>query len=205
MKNKKAKGEQMSLQTLSFYLIFTGAIIAAFGALGKNYYGKKESEKKEAEWQKKFDEIRSEKALNIDIDRKIDLLLLKSSEEPREEWNSVNMIDIADWFGGEVIDYMYFVFKSSSGIIRGELRIKGTEEEYSFSTMANTNLPIAVRNLYLPEKGHFRKLPTIEYRITEKTDPFAVLSIVMVGAHGVGERDVIRIEKPVKITERNNP
>lgn len=202
MKNKKAKGKKMSLLTLSHIFILAGIIITGLGGFGSYYFGKKESDQKDAEFETKLNEIRTDTSSNVDMSKKIYQILVKTTEGPKKEWNSIRMIEVADWFGGEGIDYMYFVFKSSSGVIRGNLRINDTEEVYSFSTMTNTNLPIAVRNLYLLEKGHFRKFPTIEYKVTEKTDPFATLSIVMVGAHGIGEKDVIKIEKPVEMTDK---
>lgn len=206
MKKRWFKKKFMSLQTLFHFLIavgiiitainrqgsyFVGIIITAIGGLGSYFSGQKESEKKDLKLEKKIDEI-----------QKIHQVLLETTEGPKKEWNTINMIEVANWFPGEEIDYIYLIFKSSSKRIRGNLRIKDTDDIYTFSTEANATLPIAVRNLYLPEKAHFRKFPTIEYKINEKTDYNAILSIIMIVVHGVGERDVIWIEKPVKMTEK---
>lgn len=136
------------------------------------------------------------------MNKKFDnFVVARTSEGPQKSWREIKMIEVAPWFGGEGIDYLYLVFKSTTGIIRGKIKIKGADEIYSFSSLPNTTLPIAVRNLWLPEKHHFRKLPTIQYKISEKTNINATLSIIMVAAHGVGEHGIISLEKPVEIQE----
>ncbi|MBC8418135.1 MAG: hypothetical protein H8E10_06020 [Desulfobacterales bacterium] len=190
-----------------------GAFLVALGAFGSYFFGKQDAEKKEkqaaisreqdqrriAELQDKLAAIQTDTSSIPAINQKIDKLLFQSTEGPHEEWQSIKMIEVAPWFGGEGIDHIFLVFKSSSGVIDGKIRIEGADEIYSFSTLINSTLPIAVRNLWLPEKKHFRKLPTIQYKITRKSIEKAMLSIVMVGAHGVGEHSVINLERPVKM------
>ena len=45
-KTGRSKKKSMSLHTLSYILIFAGAVLAAFGALGSNYFGKRESKRR---------------------------------------------------------------------------------------------------------------------------------------------------------------
>ena len=145
------------------------------------------------------DEIKSLRSATSSIANDIGRLLVDTNENPNEIWHQIRMIEVAPWFGGEGIDYIYLLFKADMGIITGKVKINGMEIIYPFSTQVNTTLPLAIKNKWVPERGHFQKLPTIEYLISEKSTFSATLSIIMSHAHGVGEASVINIENPVEM------
>jgi hypothetical protein len=59
--------------------------------------------------------------------------------------------------------------------------MKDSKNEYPFSTTANNQIPLAVKNLWLSENGYY-KIPTVlEFIITEKTEADATLSIYTQG------------------------
>jgi hypothetical protein len=104
-------------------------------------------------------------------------LIYRATKIKEEIWTPVEMKNVPEG----VTDYLLLLFQSDKGRVSGKVRIKGSEEIYTFSTTANNRFPIAVRNFWLAEKGQY-KVPTIlEFMITEKTDVTASLSIYTQG------------------------
>jgi flagellar basal body-associated protein FliL len=175
----------MSLQTWSHIAIFVGVLLTAGGGLGSYYFGKREDEKKEVQsaaaqtklqkrvnaLQGKLSQIQSN---TESIDQKISLIF-KSSETKKNKWNEVKVS--APVFA----DYIVVLFRSSSGDISGNARIRGTKEIYPFSTKVNNRLPLAVHNLWLQDKKQYMSNPILEYEITETSDEKNTLSIFSAG------------------------
>ena len=175
----------MSLQTWSHIVIFIGVVLTAAGGLGSYYFGKRENEKKEVQsaaeqmklqnrinaLQGKLTEIQSN---TESIDQKINLIF-ESSETKKNKWNEVKVS--APIFA----DYIMILFRSSSGDIAGNARIKGTKEIYPFSTKVNNRIPLAVHNLWLQDKKQYMSDPILEYEITETSDEKNTLSIFSAG------------------------
>lgn len=200
----------------SHIVIFIGVFLTAVGGLGQYYLGKLESEKKDRDAavaeRKLQDKLNALKVnlVNIEQDtssltsikQTVDTILLQSSDKAGVGWKEIEMIKVAVWFPGRSVDFMFLLFQSSSGIIRGNVRVKGADEIYSFSTDANTSLPVAIRNLWLQEKNQFQSFPVIEYKIMNKTDENATLNIIMSSVHVIGETKAINLESPVKMIEK---
>ena len=80
-----------------------------------------------------------------------------------------------------VTDYLLLLFASNKGRISGKVRIKDSSEETTFSTTANNRVPVALRNVWVPEESQY-KVPTIlQFIITEKTSSDSALSIYTQG------------------------
>jgi len=80
-----------------------------------------------------------------------------------------------------VTDHLLLLFKSDKGNISGKVRIKGSKDIYPFSTIANQQIPLAVRNLWLPKEGKYKEPTIMEFAVTEKTEPDASLKIFTAG------------------------
>lgn len=152
----------MSFQTISQIVLTIGIILTALGGFGSYHFGKKEERDKEraseeaqgrlnsqiVELQSELESVRSNTA---QIDEKVDLIF-KASGLVREKWTEIQLKHVPEG----VTDYVVLLFASDKGRITGRVRIKGSKEEYPFSTTANDRIPVAVRNLWLPEKGHYK-------------------------------------------------
>jgi hypothetical protein len=129
--------------------------------------------------------------------------VISTKDKASPDWKEIRMVDFAVWFGGEGIDYFYLTFKSTSGTIKGKVRVKGAGDEiHPFSTQVNSSVPIPLNNLLIKEKGHYQKFPTIEYTITEKSTFDATLTIIMTDIHAVGEHTTISLQRPPSIKEK---
>ena len=94
-----------------------------------------------------------------------------------QKWSEVELKN----FPAVMADYVLLLFKSDKGRIIGKVRLKGSTEEYPFSTTANSRTPIAVRNIWLPQEQHYKSPAYLEFLMTEITEPNARLSIYTQG------------------------
>jgi len=97
------------------------------------------------------------------------------------------------------IDFIFLLFKASSGIINGIIKIEGSELIYPFSTRANSNLPLSVKNQFIPKKGHYISFPNFEYQITEKIEMWSELNIILFAVVEAGDARVLKLERPIVI------
>ncbi len=105
----------------------------------------------------------------------------KSASTPVGEWLEFRIIEKAEWFPVGV-KAMFLIFNSSTGTIKGNVRIKDSEETYPFSTdINNESTPIEVQNLWLPDKNQYQHFPIIEYMATQESDEDAVLVVSIIG------------------------
>jgi hypothetical protein len=182
--------------------IFMIVIIGMTLSVGLHFTDHNDSTKQKIREQNLQNKIETLQNTTTSIAKNIGDIIIKTKENPDEQWHQINMIEVAPWFGGEVIDYIFLLFKTETGIITGKFRIQGSENIHPFSTQVNTTLPLPVKNRWLPERGHFQKMPTMEYMIVEKSNFNATLNIIMSHAHGVGELGVITLDKPVEMVKR---
>jgi len=104
-----------------------------------------------------------------------------STPTPKDKWLKFSTIKKAEWLPVGVKAFALF-FKASSGIIKGNVRIKGSKETYSFSTdIHDESTPIMIQNLWLPDKNQYQHFPIIEYMATQKSDENAELVVVIKG------------------------
>ena len=108
------------------------------------------------------------------------LLILESGNQPSEKWEEFVLIEKASWLPVGIKAFLMRC-ESSSGVIKGEIKIKDTDTTCSFSTDIHNKIPTAIENRWLPSRGEYQHFPIIEYRITEKTDKNAMLNIVIIG------------------------
>ena len=80
-----------------------------------------------------------------------------------------------------VTDYLLLLFASDKGRISGKVRIKGSPEVTSFSTTTNNRVPVALRNLWVPEENQYMVPTIMQFKITEKTETSSSLSIFTQG------------------------
>lgn len=177
----------MSLQTLSQIILAIGIILTAFGGFGSYHFGKEEEKDKERvseEAQRKLtdqivdlkSELESVRSKTSQIDEKVDLIF-KASGFVKEKWTEIPLKHVPEG----VADYVVLLFASDKGRVSGKVRIKYSRDEYPFSTTANNRIPVAVRNLWLPEKGHYKVPTVLEFLVSEKTEVDASLSIYTQG------------------------
>jgi hypothetical protein len=77
--------------------------------------------------------------------------------------------------------YLLVLFKTDKGLITGKVRVEGSDDVSAFSTTANSNTPVALRNVWVAAEKHF-KMPTVmEFLVTEKIPSDASLSIFTAG------------------------
>ena len=110
-------------------------------------------------------------------------LIKDATVKPSDQWNKITTIDKASWLPYNV-KALLLIFKSTSGVIKGNVRIEGSEQMTSFSTDINDTIPVAVENVRLPVKNgyqHFQHFPIIEYEVTAETRKKGYLTIIMVG------------------------
>jgi len=177
----------MSAQTVSQIILFTGIILTALGGYGSYHYGKEEerereriSDEKQRELKTQVSELQTRLEAvqeNTSETHKTVNLIYQATKITEEEWTEVELKNVPPG----VTDYILLLFASDKGRVSGKVRIKGSDEVYSFSTTANNKIPLALRNLWLPDKGQY-KVPTImEFAVTEKTEDDASLSVYTQG------------------------
>ena len=170
----------MTLQTVSQLIALCGLILTAAGGFGAYYFGEREQVKKDAkhqvEQQTLLAEFNALKQSTAQIDNKLELIY-RAAKLKTEVWTKVEMKNVPP----EVTDYLLVLFRTNQGRITGKVRIEGSEDVSSFSTTANDNIPIAVRNLWIASEGHYKTPTIMEFLITEKTSPDATLSIFTAG------------------------
>jgi flagellar basal body-associated protein FliL len=183
----KEKGKKMSLLTLSHIVVFFGLFLAALGGFGTYHFGKKEADKKDKasvadreKLQNRINDLQKELGLiqssTTSIDEKI-TLLYESNQAKKHKWNEVKIR------APVIADYVFLLFRSSMGKISGNARLKGSKEIYPFSTLVNNKIPLAVHNLWLPDKKQYQEGPTLEYEIVETSDEKDSLKIFSAGFH----------------------
>ena len=170
----------MSLQTVCQLILLAGIILTALGGYGSYHFGrheKQEADRLANEKQQALkDQIAQLQASTARMSSRVELIY-RAAKIKEEIWTPIEMKNVP----AGVTDYLLLLFQSDKGRVSGKVRIKGSEELYTFSTTANDRIPIAVRNLWMPEKGQY-KVPTIlEFLISEKTDATASLSIYTQG------------------------
>ena len=178
--NKLGITTEMTLQTASQIVLLVGIILSAIGGYGSYYFGKLEEAENKRTSAKTQDELKAQitklQANTSQINERTELIF-QSLKVKAETWVEVEMKN----FPPGVTDYLLLLFTSDKGRISGKVRIKGSEDISFFSTTANNKVPVALRNLWLPEEGQY-KVPTImEFIVTEKTEPDASLSIYTQG------------------------
>ena len=175
----------MSLLTWSHIVIFIGVFLTAAGGFGTYYFGKMEADKKgkastaaQGKLQNRIKDLQKELGLiqanTTSIDEKISLIF-ESNEARKHKWNEVKVI------APVIADYILLLFRSSMGKISGNVRIKGAKEIYPFSTLVNNKIPLAIHNLWLPDKKQYQADPTLEYEIVESSDEKDSLKIFSAG------------------------
>lgn len=170
----------MSPQTAFQLVLLVGIILTAVGGYGSYHFGRREREEADRianEKQKALrDQIAQLQATTEQMSGRVELIY-RATKIKVETWMAVEMKHVPEG----VTDYLLLLFQSDTGRVSGKVRIKGSEEVYTFSTTANNRIPVAVRNLWLADKKQYR-IPTIlEFLITEKTDADASLNIYTQG------------------------
>jgi hypothetical protein len=170
----------MSIQTISQLVLLLGIVLSAIGGFGSYYFGKLEEEANKQKSVRAQDELRARiqqlQASTSQIGDKTELIY-QAMKIQEETWFDVEMKNVPPG----VADYLLLLFTSDKGRISGKLRVKGSDHVASFSTTANNKVPVAVRNAWSPEEGHY-KIPTVlQFSVTEKTEADASLSIYTQG------------------------
>ena len=167
---------EMTSQTVFQIVTLLGIFITAIGGFGSYYYGKLEEETYKEKADKTQDELKAKivalQAGTSKIDKRMELIF-EALKVKEETWMEVEMKNVPQG----VTDFLLLLFKSDKGTIGGKARIKGTKEIYPFSTIANNDIPLAVRNLWLPNEGKYKDPIIMEFAVTEKTVPDASLKI----------------------------
>jgi len=168
------------MQTVSQLVLLLGVVLTAVGGFGSYYFGKLEEQKNKEESERTQSELRARiQALQANTAQISDRteLIYQAMKIQTETWFDVEMKNVPSG----VADYLLLLFTSDKGRISGKVRVKGSEHIASFSTTANSKLPVAVRNAWSLQDGHYN-IPTIlQFSVTEKTDPDASLSIYTQG------------------------
>lgn len=170
----------MTLQTASQIVLFLGVFLSAIGGFGSYYYGKIEEGESKRESDKVQNELKAQiEKLDANTSQTHDMmrLLFQAQKVKQETWIEVETNDVPPG----TTAYLMLLFTSDKGRISGKVRVKGSENESSFSTTANDKVPVAVRNLWLPKEGQYKMPTTIEFTVTEKTEPDASLNIYTQG------------------------
>lgn len=179
----------------NFWLI----LICLFSVLlAISAYMLKRAEQKEG--QRKYNELKEDLYVIKSHQKEIMKSLEVTDSVPSQEWIRIDFVNATE---GTVdcsdIDFIFLLFKASSGIINGKIKIEGSELIYPFSTRANANLPLSIKNQFIPEEGHYIRFPDFEYRITEKTDRWSKLNIILFAVHEAGKDRALKLEKPIDI------
>ena len=170
----------MTLQTICQIIIAIGIIMTAAGSYGSYHFGKAEQAIKDKEHEKESGNLKiqidSLHAMTTKIAEQNDLIY-SSTVGSNEEWHDVEMKHVPDG----VADYLMLLFASNIGRITGKIRIKGASEETTFSTTANNKVPVALRNLWVPELSQYKTPTIMQFMIANKTHKEASLSIYTQG------------------------
>jgi hypothetical protein len=163
----------MSAQTICQIFVVVGAFISALAAFGSHYFGRQE----QAEQRKKTEAAQAAVSAQLDRIASQNDILLQNAQVTLDVWTEVEMKHVPDG----VADYLLLLFVADKGRITGKVRIKGSADVSFFSTTSNSNVPLAVPNLWVPKLQSY-KVPTIlEFAVTQKTEPDAALSIFTQG------------------------
>lgn len=182
----------------NFWLILI-CIFATLGAISA--FMLKRAEQKEG--QRKQSELKEEHRVIIsDLKeiKEIRKILAITESAPSQEWIRIDFVNVTEGIVDcSGMDFIFLLFKASSGIINGKIKIEGLDEIYPFFTSANSNLPLSIKNQFMPEKGNYIRFPDFEYQITEKTDRWSELNIILFAVHEAGKDRALRLEKPIDI------
>ena len=170
----------MTYQTIFQWLMVSGIILTGLAGYGSYHFGNIEQSVRDKKTDELKNQVSSLEAMTAKITKQ-NKLIYQSIVGDDADWK---VGDDADWKELEMkrvppgfTDYLLLLFTSDKGRISGKVRIKGSTEETSFSTTANNKIPVALRNLWVPEENQYRVPTVMQFMITEKTDPNASLSI----------------------------
>jgi hypothetical protein len=167
----------MTPQTICQLVSIAGVAITAFGGLGSYYFGKVESAEKQRAADAAQNALKDQIAsLQSSVTKGTELIFQKLGIKTGE-WITLEMKNVP--LG--VTDYLLLLFKSDAGRISGKVRIQGSDSVAHLSTTANSTVPVAVPNLWLPKEQHYKEPTILEFSVTQKTDPSATLSIFTSG------------------------
>jgi len=165
---------EMSGQTISQIVMLLAAVTLAVATYCASYFGRLDAAKQRKETEAAQAAVST---MLSKISENTVALLARSTAAPTDVWNEVEMKNVPPG----VTDYLLLLFVADKGRISGKVRIKGSGVVSSFSTTANSKVPLAVPNLWLPKQQHY-KIPTVlEYAVTQKTELDATLSIFTQG------------------------
>lgn len=185
----------MAPQVISQIILTIGIITTALGGFASFYYGKIEELDKDRVATQEKNELKTEivilksntthikadssqiKTDTSEIKESVGKLLIRTNSLKKDVWAKLEMKNVPPG----VTDYLLLLFTSDKGRITGKIRIKGSQETSTFSTTANDTIPVALRNLWIPDQRQYKVPTIIEYSITEKTDAKAALSIYTQG------------------------
>ncbi len=156
-------------QTMNQVALVAGIIITALAGWVSYRHGHRLAKEKDRIIRQHLEDL---KAHTPGINKKRELIL-RVSAAPNEKWTEI----ILGTVPGAVADYILMVFTSDKGRVSGKVRIKGSHEEYPFSTTANDCFPVVIRNLWVPETRQYKVPVVLEWIITEKTEVDASLSM----------------------------
>ena len=162
----------MSPQTahgISQIAFVVGIIVTALAGWASYCYGHRRAKEKDRIIRQQLNDLN---ANTTGINKKRDLIL-RISAAPNETWTEI----ILETVPGSVAGYILMLFTSDRGRVSGKVRIKGSHEEYPFSTTANDRFPIVIRNLWVLETRHDKVPVVLEWIITEKTEAGASLNM----------------------------
>lgn len=166
------------MQIFWYAVILIGALAVAGGGFMSSIETKRSGDRDQADLQQRYEAVQGElQKFEASLQQHMTKVLDAVSAKPNENWQLVELSNIP----AEVADYALMLFRSSAGRISGKVRLKGSKSETLFSTSANNNIPLAVPNAWDIQAGHYRKPATLEYLVTETTDPNARLSIFTAG------------------------
>ena len=182
------------------FLFFVCAILASFFSVMSRRAEQKEGQRNLNALKKNQRSILDKSALMVSNQDVIMKHLEITGSTPSKKWIRLDFLNASE---GTVdcrsSDYIFLLFKASSGIISGEFKIEGSDEIYSFSTRAYANLPLPVKNQEIPEEGRYKSYPNFEYRIKKKTVSESKLSIILFAVSEAGRASPIKLEKPIDI------
>jgi len=179
----------------NFWLILI-CVFTVFVAISA--YMLKRAEQKEG--QRKYNELKEGQLVIKSDVREIRKTLVTTDSTPSQEWIRIDFVNVTEGIVDcSDIDFIFLLFKASSGIISGKIKIEGSEITYPFSTQVNSNLPLSMRNQFIPEEGHYIRFPDFEYQITEKTEEWSKLNIILFAVHEAGKDRPLKLEKPIDI------
>ena len=166
------------MQTFWYAVILIGAVAAAGGGFMSSLETKKSGERSRVELQQRYDTVVGElKKFEASLDKHLTKVLDAVAAKPDDKWQSIELNN----FPSLVADYALVLFRSSGARISGKVKFKGSKSETLFSTSANNNIPLAVPNAWDPQTDLYRSPATLEYVVTNTTNPADRLSIFTAG------------------------